>query len=675
MKKTFLHTTALILSLALTMGVLTAVFSLPSGAVGGDEPSTGDEVYVPTGTVYYFDSDRGDDANDGLSPDAAFASFDAVKKLTLGPGDALLFNTDCVFDGSLVFDRVSGSAADPIIVGKYGDGERAVFVRTGVGTVLTIRDSAYIKVSDLEISAHEDGCRGVSVRSVKADTHDLSFDNLYIHDVSPENMDTYSGSAKASIGIYNDAGPDNCIYEIRISDCELADGSFGIIKSGREDANNGYKRDHHIYVDGCYIHDMWDDGITIGHVNYMKVTNCTVLRTCISSLYYTAATWMHHAEYCVVSDCEIGDSENYMDGMACDFDSDSHYSMYERIYSHDNCRFFWNVTREGENHDNTIRYCLSVNDCVTSNGGYRAKEPDYIHKAIYNFKFYNNTVVNTVNTNFIGPPGEDLLFPNLIFKNNIFIPTMYRKLYMPESADCTNNLFFGILAYYPTLDEFPDNIIDDPLLVNIYNVLTGEEFERDDFLPYEGSPVIGAGCQVEEDMGDHDIWGNPIGDTHNIGCYEGSGVKVYDPEETEEEDDDDTTASTAEKTEPSTKKPPVTSPTASSVDEKTEPAPGTATDPQTVTEPVSEPVSATEPTGIDVPLVNVLAGDADGDGKVTASDARTTLRVAVKLDRVDEALERALDLDGRDGVTAADARLVLRTAVGLESVFYIELRA
>ena len=59
----------------------------------------------------------------------------------------------------------------------------------------------------------------------------------------------------------------------------------------------------------------------------------------------------------------------------------------------------------------------------------------------------------------------------------------------------------------------------------------------------------------------------------------------------------------------------------------------------------------------------IIKGDADGDGKITAADARLILRAAVGLEEV--SLERG-DMDGDGKITAADAREVLRDSVGLE---------
>lgn len=55
----------------------------------------------------------------------------------------------------------------------------------------------------------------------------------------------------------------------------------------------------------------------------------------------------------------------------------------------------------------------------------------------------------------------------------------------------------------------------------------------------------------------------------------------------------------------------------------------------------------------------VIRGDVDGDGKVTASDARLILRAAVGLEEIDN--EKG-DIDGDGKITSADSREALRTA-------------
>ncbi len=62
-------------------------------------------------------------------------------------------------------------------------------------------------------------------------------------------------------------------------------------------------------------------------------------------------------------------------------------------------------------------------------------------------------------------------------------------------------------------------------------------------------------------------------------------------------------------------------------------------------------------------IEDFIYGDADGDGKYTAGDARFILRCAVGLEKYDSLIQCDANADGT--VNAADARLALRFAVGL----------
>lgn len=63
-----------------------------------------------------------------------------------------------------------------------------------------------------------------------------------------------------------------------------------------------------------------------------------------------------------------------------------------------------------------------------------------------------------------------------------------------------------------------------------------------------------------------------------------------------------------------------------------------------------------------------IYGDANGDGAISAEDARIALRVSVGLDEAGDNFER-IDVDADHEISSADARLILRFAVGLEKDF------
>lgn len=115
-------------------------------------------------------------------------------------------------------------------------------------------------------------------------------------------------------------------------------------------------------------------------------------------------------------------------------------------------------------------------------------------------------------------------------------------------------------------------------------------------------------------------------------------------------------------TEPSTD--PITEP---STDPITEPSTDPITEPST--DPKTEPstVPKTESTTSEQPAV--VLGDIDGNGKITAADARLALRVAARLQKCTTKQFAAADVDNNGKITASDARLILRYAAKLISSF------
>ena len=73
--------------------------------------------------TYYVSSKRGNDSNDGLSCETAFASLFAINHSSLKPGDCVLLERDSVFYGQYLQITDSGTKEAPIVIGVYGDGE------------------------------------------------------------------------------------------------------------------------------------------------------------------------------------------------------------------------------------------------------------------------------------------------------------------------------------------------------------------------------------------------------------------------------------------------------------------------------------------------------------------------------------------------------------------------
>ncbi len=66
----------------------------------------------------------------------------------------------------------------------------------------------------------------------------------------------------------------------------------------------------------------------------------------------------------------------------------------------------------------------------------------------------------------------------------------------------------------------------------------------------------------------------------------------------------------------------------------------------------------------------VMMGDFNGDGRVSAVDARAVLRMAAKIDSDDGVEIASVDADNDGKISVADARLILRVAASLSSFTY-----
>ena len=87
---------------------------------------------------------------------------------------------------------------------------------------------------------------------------------------------------------------------------------------------------------------------------------------------------------------------------------------------------------------------------------------------------------------------------------------------------------------------------------------------------------------------------------------------------------------------------------------------------ETTTESAAE--TTTEPETEAFVFDESKMGDVDSDGKVTSSDARILLRVAVKLETLPDDIRIYGDFDRNGEITSDDARTALRIAVKLDSV-------
>ncbi len=478
-----------------------------------------------SGNTYYVDSIDGDDTASGTSPETAWKSLDGFVNCTepLEGGDTVLFRAGGVYECCVTLSDIKGTKEAPFTISSYGEGERPLLRTDLCDEVFTFVDCSYITVSNLQITAPNGG--GIWIDTINSESVGITIDNVYFFGLpngKVTSRDDFSrGAAPARAAVMVKGLPSNSRYpvnDLTIRDCEVYDSANGFMIWGSwndqqnpwgENAEKDPIYNTGVLVEGCYFHEMDAEAVVIGICDGALVTHCRAINICQGEgvdengeiLYFTAAMWFWGSENSTIQYCEIAGQKNYGDGMTVDFDSETNNCTYQYIYSHDNMRFMCNNAKTVPQQNNTVRYCLSVND----NKGRSAMASGHGED---NFKFYNNTIINSGEIQFY-------YLTNSLIANNIFVAADGAPMNCTLSDEIKAGNTYSNNCYYNTL-----NLGCDPLALNTYPVFAEGE-GTDAWRLAENSPLIGKGMSIDDGL-TTDFWGNEI-TSANIGCYGGDG--------------------------------------------------------------------------------------------------------------------------------------------------------
>ncbi len=478
-----------------------------------------------TGNIYYVDSIDGNNANEGTSPEQAWKDLDGFVncKEPLKGGDTVLFRAGGEYDCAVTLEGIKGTKDAPFTISSYGEGDRPLLKTELADEVFTFVDCSYITVADLQITAPNGG--GIWIDTKNSESVGITIDNVYFFGLPNGKVtgrDDFSrGAAPARAAVMVKGLPSNSRYpvnDLTISNCEVYDTANGFMIWGswndQQDpwSENAVKDPIYntgILIEGCYFHEMDAEAVVIGICDGALVTHCRAINTCQGEgvdengeiLYFTAAMWFWGSENSTIQYCEIAGQKNVGDGMTVDFDSDSNNCTYQYIYSHDNMRFMCNNAKKDPQKNNTVRYCLSVNDnkgrsAIASGNGEDS------------FNFYNNTIINC---------GEFQFYhlTNSLVANNIIIPMDGAVVNFDTKDELYGNNTYKNNCYYNTL-----SLGCDPFSMNTLPVFVGGE-GTDAYRLAVNSPLIGKGMKIDDGL-ETDFYGNEITST-NIGCYMAEG--------------------------------------------------------------------------------------------------------------------------------------------------------
>jgi len=474
--------------------------------------------------TYYLDSVDGDDSNLGTNEASAWQSISKVNALTFSAGDKILFKSGSVWNGQLLL-KGSGTNAMPIIVDKYGTGNKPIFNGGGTtandGTTVRLKNGAYWEINNLEITNTDGsdiqqgpiwGLRVIVDNG--AEINHIYIRDCYVHDVNGDvaGKDTggiYVTADGASPAFYNDLKIENN----RVSNV----GGLGIATQSPHASMNASSRTPFLNVRiagnsvgptgrNNMIVRVSDDAI----VEHNRLINSSVFDKGHSIFNFNTinCTMQYNEAYGNVG------PQGVIDRGGFDADYNCKDTTIQYNYSHDN-NWGFAIMKKGINDNVTIRYNISENDKIAV--------------YFYGFEFETGmTRANVYNNVHYVEAGLDVK----VFRDRTpFNTNFYNNIFHFEGSNAgawgkePNNCLFENNAYYNISPRGAGAISGDPLFVapntggqdidwnNYPNVLTGYKLQA-------GSPCINAG-KVVADNGNRDFWGNTLYNGNpDIGAHE-----------------------------------------------------------------------------------------------------------------------------------------------------------
>jgi hypothetical protein len=498
------------------------------------------------GTKYYV-SLQGDDANPG-SKSKPWKTIAKVNETDFQPGDQILFEGGSTFEGIIELDQNDTATAKfNIHISSFGEGRATIDAgntgalianncdhlnihnlifmgsgrlsgNTSDGVLMNECDS--ITLSELEVYGFQHSGihvhKSVRARILEVYAHDNGFAGIHVTGSTMNDPEHYDNS---------DLYIGNCIAENNPGDPTVLAGHSGngILASSVDGGiieyceafNNGW--------------DMpWDGNGPVGI--WIWDANDFIIQHCIA----------HHNKT----------AKGAHDGGGFDFDGGVSNSILQYNLSFENegpgiGLFEFGAAKPWKN--NIVRYNLSVDDGLTTDGGLRIWKAEGKGE-MYGCDIYNNTIINSNSGNYA--IGILTNVPGIRFINNIFL---YDKEFIWLDHGFGDEEFNGNIYWnmnqaeefmnFPSFESWAESTkhemnegsivgsFADPMIYNVNAPLPTKPTHINKahlfaFYPSASSPAIDKGLLVREitnqDPGENDLMGNqiPSGVGYDIGALE-----------------------------------------------------------------------------------------------------------------------------------------------------------
>lgn len=514
----------------------------------------------PEQTVYYFDSRRGDDRNEGSRPDAPYRSLHVLTYARIKPGDVIYLAAGSQFRGNIDWTNVSGTAENPVTITSYGDSDELPCIDArGLAAGICLQNCSHLRISNLRIMA--DGSGGVShdtardlgqrcgliYRVTAAGSYtDIQVENLQVEKIfieepgyerDPDDVNSANGTEQYGYGIrfVNNTVEGAQLSGIVVRNCQVRDVSHtGIQFSGRKYSITDSE------VSGCTIERSGGPGMQMSGVRDIHIHHN---RIDYSGYPEDSRNWKRGSGYWCWGSDRILFEYNRMtnangphDSAGAHIDYNCSNIVYQYNFSANNAGGFCEIL--GNNYNCCYRYNVSVNDgqrvkqpkgqwgfTVMISGYTGSKSVGPFNSYVYNNTIYTDTDKQSVIT--LTKTAE-----GLCLVNNIFCIKGSSQLFQNNDtgpitrALMKNNLFYATTSW--PADSFLNDtspIYGDPDFANpggweIADYLPGNEsLIKDRGIVLEPLPEDAVGLEIGLKVGT-DILGNPVDDRPDIGAIE-----------------------------------------------------------------------------------------------------------------------------------------------------------
>lgn len=309
-------------------------------------------VVAEVNTVYYIDSESGNDANSGESESSAWKTFANINRVIFQAGNRILLKRGSVWTGQ-VSPRGTGTPSNPIILGSYGEGEKPIINGNGeVKAAVYLKNQSNWVIQDLQVSNYADvrgdiyrcgilveNDNGGTVSNIKIlnnTVRDVSGSFRYVGAFHPHQ---YGGIAVNVIGQNATDKYDKVLIENNT--VEKA-GRTGIVVWDNLFASD-LEASTNVVIRNNSVKDIDSDGI-ITYGCYGSLIEHNVANGCGSyredgQFNGSAAIWCTRGKDCIIQYNEAYHTkalEGNDDGTGFDIDMDAVNCIVQYNYSHDN---------------------------------------------------------------------------------------------------------------------------------------------------------------------------------------------------------------------------------------------------------------------------------------------------------------------------------------------------